>query len=51
MTITMEQFQRAVSERRRERKHGARKYEPELVAFAVELFGALPVFPCFGVLF
>ena len=35
MTITLEQFQKAVAERRRERKHGARKYEGELVAFAV----------------
>lgn len=35
MTITLEQFQKAVAERRRERKHGARKYEGELVVFAV----------------
>jgi transposase-like protein len=35
MTITLELFQKAVAERRRERKHGARKYEQELVAFAV----------------
>lgn len=35
MTITLEQFQSAVAERRRERKHGARRYEGELVAFAV----------------
>ena len=35
MAITLEQFQKAVAERRRERKHGARKYEGELVAFAV----------------
>jgi hypothetical protein len=35
MTITLEQFQKAVAERRRERKHGARKYEEELVAFAI----------------
>jgi hypothetical protein len=35
MTITLEQFQRTVSERRRERKHGARRYESELVLFAL----------------
>jgi hypothetical protein len=35
MTITLEQFQKAVAERRRERKHGARRYESELVSFAV----------------
>lgn len=35
MTITLDEFQRAVAERRRERKHGARRYEDELVLFAV----------------
>lgn len=35
MSITLEQFQRAVAERRRERTHGARKYDAELVAFAI----------------
>jgi hypothetical protein len=35
MTITLEQFQKAVPERRRECKHGARRYESELVSFAV----------------
>jgi hypothetical protein len=35
MTITLDEFQSAVAERRRERKHGARKYEDELVLFAL----------------
>lgn len=35
MTIMLDEFQRAVAERRRERKHGARKYEDELVLFAL----------------
>lgn len=35
MTITLDEFQRAVAERRGERKHGARKYEDELVLFAL----------------
>jgi hypothetical protein len=35
MTITLEQFQKAVAERRGKRKHGARRYESELVLFAL----------------
>ena len=35
MGITSAQFQKAVAERRRERRHGAREYEAELVACAL----------------
>lgn len=36
MTMTLELFRNAVSARRHGRKHGARRYEEALVAFAVE---------------
>lgn len=36
MTITLERFREAVSARRNGRKHGARRYDEDLVAFAVQ---------------
>jgi transposase-like protein len=36
MGTTLEQFREAVSTHRRGRKHGARRYDEDLVAFAVE---------------
>jgi hypothetical protein len=36
MGITLEQFREAVSTHRRDRKHGARRYDEDLVMFAIE---------------
>ncbi|MEY4581488.1 MAG: hypothetical protein RL701_6191 [Pseudomonadota bacterium] len=36
MGITLEHFREAVSTRRRDRKHGARRYDEDLVVFAIE---------------
>jgi hypothetical protein len=36
MGITLEQFREAVSARQRGRKHGARRYDEDLVLFALE---------------
>jgi transposase-like protein len=41
MTITLEQFREAVSARRGGRKHGARRYDDDFVAFAVQHTGAV----------
>jgi hypothetical protein len=35
MTITLEQFREAAAARRGDRKHGARRYDEALIAFAV----------------